>query len=185
MELKKLLGEEYNSEMSFSELEDKINDLNLVSSNELKGKIDKAQFDKATSEIAKLKKELKENKTDKDDAFKEMKEELDQLKKEKSISEQKSNFLALGYDEQEAHGAAQALVNNDFPTLFKHMTKFQKLKKQEYEKANLEQMSRPTEGRLNENHTDKKISEMSLSELQEFASKDREAFNMMKGEIYG
>ena len=188
MDLQEILGEEFNPEMSFDEINAKLKGLDFISRDELKGKIDKSQFDKATSELAKLKKELKAKKSDeelKNDEFNELKDELELLKKEKQISEQKMNFISLGFQEKEASKAAKALVDKEFDAVFNYISEFQKLKEKEYKKAFMEQTPRPEVGEKNGLVQGKKISDMSLAELQALAKADMEAFNSLKGEYNG
>lgn len=53
-----------------------------------------------------------------------MEKELNDLRKEKLVSEHKSKYLALGYDEELASDTAAALVDNDFTKVFANQQKF-------------------------------------------------------------
>ena len=86
------------------------------------------QFDKVSSELAAVKKQLKEKMTEDEQreaerlaAEKEMKEELDTLRKEKNVNAHKASFLAQGYDEKLADKAAKAMADGDMNTVFAMM----------------------------------------------------------------
>lgn len=90
----------------------------------------KAQFDKASSDLADTKKQLRtkmtedeQAKADREAAEKQMKDELDTLRREKSLSTHKASYLAMGYDEKTAEAAAIAMVDGDNTALFAAMKK--------------------------------------------------------------
>ncbi|MBQ2433129.1 MAG: hypothetical protein II266_01750 [Clostridia bacterium] len=85
----------------------------------------KAQYDKSASEIASLKKQLKERMTD--DERKEaeraaadaaLKEELETLRRERAIDKHKASFMAQKYDAEAAEKMAKALVEGKTDDLF-------------------------------------------------------------------
>lgn len=89
------------------------------------GFIAKAQFDKVSRELAAAKKQLKEKLTEDEQreadrlaAEKEMKDELEVLRKEKTVNAHKASFLAQGYDEKLADKAAKAMADGDMNTVF-------------------------------------------------------------------
>lgn len=89
------------------------------------GFIAKTQFDKVSSELAAAKKQLKEKLTEDEQreadrlaAEKEMKDELEVLRKEKTVNAHKASFLAQGYDEKLADKAAKAMADGDMNTVF-------------------------------------------------------------------
>ena len=53
-----------------------------------------------------------------------MEKELDTLRKEKLVSEYKSKYLALGYDEALASDTSTALAENDYTKVFANQQKF-------------------------------------------------------------
>ena len=76
-------------------------------------------------ELAAAKKQLKEKLTedeqreaDRQAAEKEMKDELEVLRKEKTVNAHKASFLAQGYDEKLADKAAKAMADGDMNTVF-------------------------------------------------------------------
>ena len=90
--------------------------------------VSKDVFDKTASELAKVKRELREKQTAEETAEAErvareaaMDEELKTLRREKTISTHKASFLALGYDEKLASTAAEALADGKTEAVFAAM----------------------------------------------------------------
>lgn len=97
----------------------------------LNGYIPKAQFDKVSSELAAAKKQLKSKMTEDEQrevdrlaAEEAMKNELETLRKEKTLNSYKASYLSQGYDEQMAEEAATAMVDGDMDTVFSVMKKY-------------------------------------------------------------
>lgn len=94
------------------------------------GMVSKAQFDKVSSELAAVKKQLRGKMTE-DEAKElerqqhqeEMETELNTLRREKSLAGYKASYLSQGYDEQLAEEAATAMVDGDMETVFAVMKK--------------------------------------------------------------
>lgn len=87
--------------------------------------IPKATFDKVSSELAGVKKQLREKQTEEERkeaerlaAEEATKTELEALRKEKAISGYKASYLSQGYDEKLAEKAANAMYENDMTTVF-------------------------------------------------------------------
>ena len=94
------------------------------------GMASKAQFDKVSSELAAVKKQLRGKMTE-DEAKElerqqhqeEMETELNNLRREKALAGYKASYLSQGYDEQLAEEAATAMVDGDMDTVFAVMKK--------------------------------------------------------------
>lgn len=91
----------------------------------------KSALDKATSEAAGYKKQLRERMTE--DEAKEaeraareaaIQKELEQLRAEKLVDQHTAKFLGLGYDEKLARETAAALATGDNELVFKNHAKF-------------------------------------------------------------
>lgn len=89
------------------------------------GYIKKETFDKTASELADYKKQLRAKSTEDElkaaeqaEAQKKMEEELKALRRDKSLSEHKASFLALGYDDETATKAATAYTDGDVKGFF-------------------------------------------------------------------
>lgn len=93
--------------------------------------IAKSQFDKLASELAAAKKQLRakmsedeQKELDRQQEQENMKQELEALRKEKTLSSHKASLLSLGYDEQLASDTADALVEGDMDAVFANMKKY-------------------------------------------------------------
>lgn len=91
----------------------------------------KNALSKANSECAEWKRKYndtlnteEQNKQAKEEEFKQLTEELASLKKANAISNAKSKFLSLGYDEETASNSAECLINSDYDKLFENQQKF-------------------------------------------------------------
>lgn len=98
--------------------------------NEKNGVVSKAAYDKVASELAAAKKQLRAKMTqdEQDEADRlaaetAMKEELETLRREKTISSYKASYLAQGYEEQLAEATAVAMADGDTETVFANMKK--------------------------------------------------------------
>ena len=87
--------------------------------------VSKAQFDKVSSELAQAKKTLRakmsadeQKEAERQESERQMKEELDALRKEKTLSSYKASYLAQGYSEELAGQAATAMVEGDMEQMF-------------------------------------------------------------------
>jgi hypothetical protein len=92
--------------------------------------VPKSMLDKALSEVASMKKQLRAKMTDDEaaaaDAAKaqeEMKLELDSLRRDKTLNAYKASYLAQGYDEALASETAEAMADGDMDAVFANMKK--------------------------------------------------------------
>lgn len=95
------------------------------------GYVKKDLYDKAASDAASWKKKHNELLTEDErkkqedaDALANMKKELDELRKDKTISEYKAKLIAQGYDEALAFDTAQAMADGDTAKVFANQGKF-------------------------------------------------------------
>ena len=95
------------------------------------GYVKKDLYDKAASDAASWKKKHNELLTEDErkkqedaDALANMKKELDELRKDKTISEYKAKLIAQGYDEALASDTAQAMADGDTDKVFANQGKF-------------------------------------------------------------
>lgn len=92
--------------------------------------VSKTQFDKVSSELAALKKQMRsrmsedeQKEADRKASETAMREELDTLRKEKTLNSYKASFLGQGYDEAMALEAATAMAEGDSDGVFAIMKK--------------------------------------------------------------
>ena len=93
--------------------------------------IAKSQFDKLASELAAAKKQLRAKMSedeakelDRQQEIESAKQELEQLRKEKTLTTYKASFLSLGYDDELASETADALAEGDMDAVFANMKKY-------------------------------------------------------------
>lgn len=147
------------------------------------GYVKKEVFDKTASELAEKKKELRDKlSTDEAEKLKE-KEERDKLQAdyekllhETAVAKNKSNLLALGYDEKLADETAEAMANGDLDKVManqkKHLESFEKKIRAEA----LKDTPKPT--------GDGGSDTMTLDSLRKMSSSERLAFSQQHPEEY-
>lgn len=148
------------------------------------GYIKKEDYDKAASEAADYKKKWKATLSEKEqleigeaEKRKEIEEKLQRLENEKTLSDYKSKFVALGYDEKNASETAQAMVNGDMDKVFANQQKFKDAQETAIKAELLKNTPTPPVG----NGGDGKLSAerfkaMSLAEKQKLATEDPESY---------
>ena len=182
MDLKEILGEDFNPEMSVEEINKKIAEIDLVEKSALEGKVDKSKLDKVMSELAKVNKELKAKKTEeelKEDKYKELEEKLEMLEKEKQVSKNTAKFISLGFDEKMAEQSAQGLINGEFDNVFDNFSKFITETQKSIKKELIKKTPRPEDGSEDKDIIKKDIKDMDLKELQKLYKTDPEMFKTL------
>lgn len=88
--------------------------------------ISKAQFDKVSSELAAVKKQLRSRMTEEEQkeaeratANEQMMLELETLRKERALANLKSNYLKIGYDPEIADEISNASIEGDVDNMFR------------------------------------------------------------------
>ena len=88
----------------------------------------KKSISKANSEAAEFKRELQKRMSEdelrsqeRERMDKELRDELEVLKKDKSFAEHKAGFISLGFEDELARASAKALQENDMTLLFTNM----------------------------------------------------------------
>lgn len=95
------------------------------------GYIKKDLFDKKASELAEWKRkynalnnENTEQKTENEQVLEDLRRELNEMRKEKTVSSYKASFAAQGYSETLAEEAAAAMANGEMDKVFAAQKKF-------------------------------------------------------------
>lgn len=90
----------------------------------------KAQFDKASSELAAAKKQLKAKQTEEEqkeaeraENEKKVLDELNELRKERTVNQYKQSFMEQKYDAETAEAMAKAIADGDMSGMFKALKK--------------------------------------------------------------
>ena len=148
----------------------------------------KSALDKATSEAAGYKKQLRERMSeDEANAVKAAEEreaimaELEQLRAEKVIDQHTTKFLGLGYDEKLARETAKAMAAGDTETVFKNHAKFIVEREKALKAEILKSTPTPPPGDGGEKFSKEDVQKMSLAERQKFFRENPEQYK----EIYG
>lgn len=113
----------------------------------------KNALNKATSEAAEFKKQLREKQSEQERIEAERKEqeeakdkELNELRREKNIMENKANFLRVGYPEELAQTSAIAIADNDSKTVFENLKTFVSERDRELKANALKNTPKPVGG---------------------------------------
>lgn len=168
--------------------------LNLLASYEAPapdytGYIKKDSFDKTASELAEAKRQLKAKMSEDEQKEAEraaneaaIKAELEALRKDKAITESKSEFLALGYDEKLASDTAVALAAGDMKKVFANQKTFQEALQKAATAASLAGSPTPPAGGAKKAPTKEDIKTMPISELNALYTEQPELFKALTAE---
>lgn len=155
------------------------------------GYIKKDRFDKVTSEVADLKKQLREKmseaeQAEADRATKEQEKDelLNKLLKEKTVSETTAKFLGIGYDEGLAKETAEAFVSGDNNKVFANQQKFLEIQKKKWEEKTLDKTPEPPAGgkETGGTMTRERLLKLGLNERQKFATENPSEFQKLTQE---
>lgn len=149
----------------------------------------KEALNKASSETASYKKQLKEKLSEQEQLEAERKEReaereelLNKLLKEKSVAEHKASFLEKGYTEELANHSAQALVDGDFKSVFDDLGKFISDRDKQTEVKLLDSTRRPASGSTPSDVTKEQYNKMSIAERTKLYETNKELYESLKGE---
>ena len=120
MNLKELLGDAYREDMTLEEVEQALEGINLVDPDKLPKSVSKEVFDKTASELARLKKELKELQEKNMTAEEKLKLELEkaaeaqaQYKRELAKLRAREIFVTAGLSEEDYTPLIDIVVSED------------------------------------------------------------------------
>lgn len=185
MNLKELLGDNYKEGMTFEEIELALQDV------EPQKTVDNTQVNhlknllsKANGEASKYKKQLQEKMTQEElDAekrrlkFESMEEELNNLKKQKTISESVAQLVSSGYNEETAKTMAVALSDGDLATALATQKNFLENYKKEVISEALKKTPRPQTGSVG---GEKPFEKMSMEERIQLKNEDPELYAQLR-----
>lgn len=147
------------------------------------GMVRKELLDKATSEAAGYKKQLREKltedekaKEEREEQFKQMSEELEALRTEKAIETTAKRWMGLGYDEKLATETAKAMVNGDTEKVFANHARFIAEKEKSLRAQLLKDTPNPPPGEGNKGMTKDGFRKLSLAEKAKFAEEHPEQY---------
>lgn len=151
------------------------------------GYVKKDVLDRATHDAAEWKRKYKaqlddeqKNKQEQEEAYNAMKDELETLRREKSISGYTANYIALGYGEDLAKASAKALADGDIDTVFANSKKFISAYEKNLKAELLKKTPTPdkTGGGSGEPMTKEKFRKLSYSEQLKYAEEHSDWKNL-------
>lgn len=150
------------------------------------GYVKKDVLDKTLSKLGEVEKKLKEKMSDDErkeadriEAENALKLELEGLRKEKTISENKSRYLSLGYDEALANETAIAFVDGKMEQVFENQKLFIENIKKAERAALLAGERKPLAGTGNKTMTKKEFDELGYKERLELLSENPELYKQL------
>ena len=153
------------------------------------GYVKKDVLDAKAKEAAELSRKLKEKMTEEEQkeaeraaTAKALQEELETLRKEKTVSAYVANFLSLGYDEKLANETAAAMAEGKTETVFANQKKFLEAQKQAFVKQTLEGTPRPPAGNPDgASITKEQFNEMGYSERLKLCNEQPTLYKQLTG----
>ena len=150
---------------------------------DMSGFVSKNVADKYASEAASYKKQLREKQTEEEAAKAKEAEEraallarVEELEREKAVTEYTASYLALGYDEKLARSSAEAIAKGDMAAVFEN----QKIHAANVEKAlraeMLKKTPEPPAGAPDKGMKKEDFAKMSLADKQKFATENPEVY---------
>ena len=147
------------------------------------GYVKKDLLDKAASEAAAYKKQLREKlsddekaKAEHDEALKAMREELETLRTDKAIGDATKKWMSLGYDEKLAVETAKAMVSGDTERVFANHAKFIAEKEKNLRAQLLKDTPAPPAGEGSKGMTKEAFHKLSLAEKAAYAKDHPEEY---------
>ena len=184
MNIRDLLKDAYKEGMTIEEIEKALESIELPADNTAELDRLKTALSKSNSEAADYKRQLREKMTEdelkaKEDAEKQEKlqKDYDDLLKKVTISENKAQLLAIGYEDALATETAEAMVNGDIGKVFvnqkKHIESVEKKVRSELTKGT----PKPNGGNSGVGITKEDFAKMTYSERAKVYDENPEAYN--------
>ena len=152
------------------------------------GYVSKGVFDKTASELADVKKQLREKMSAeelkaKEDAEKwdEIVKERDALLREKTIATHKAKYLSLGYEEGLANETAEAMANGEIDKVFANQKKHLDAVEKKIRADVLKETPSPEGGKGSDTMTKEKFRKMSTAEQYKYSVDHPEEYKKLYG----
>ena len=110
-----------------------------------------------------------------------LRNDYNELLKEKNISTYKSELLALGYEDKLASDTAEAMVNGDIRKVFVNQKKHQESVAQKIRSDILKETPKPDGGNGSGTVTIEKLKEMSVEERLKFSEEHPDEYKQLYG----
>lgn len=164
MELKDLLGDAWKDGMSMEDVTNALKDIQLPTDQSAEIERLKESLSKSNSEAADWKKQFRATQdeatrkaAEAEESSKKLLEEVEKLRKEKTISGYKASYLGLGYGEKDAGEIAQALSDGQMDKVFEIQKRHQEAMSETIRKELLKDTHRPGGGGGTDGGKDEKI----------------------------
>lgn len=171
MKLTDLLKDAYKDGMTVEEIETALESINLPEDGSAEIERLKNALSKSNSEANDYKKQLRDKMSEderkaKEDAEKqeELQKNYDALLRKVTISENKSKFLALGYDDKLADETAEAMANGDLEKVFTNQKKHLEAMEKKVRAEVLKDTPKPDGGNSGNEITKEQFDKMGYSE---------------------
>jgi hypothetical protein len=155
----------------------------------MSGMVSKTLLDKANSEAASYKKQLREKMSEEEaKAAKEAEERaallarVEELEKEKAVTNYVNSYLALGYEAKLAKSTAEALVKGDMETVFANQKSHAENREKALRVELLKQTPPPAGGGTDPVMKKADFMKMSLADQQKFAIENPEQYKAFYAE---
>ena len=152
------------------------------------GFVSRSVFDKASSEAASYKKQLREKQSDEEaKAAKDAEDRaalmarLEELEREKAVNGYVNSYLAMGYDEKTAKSSAEALANGDMATVFANQKAHNENREKALRAELLKETPPPAGGNPDNGMTIEQLRKMSAKERYEFSVSNPEQYKTLYG----
>lgn len=189
MELKDLLGDAYKDGMTLEDVQAAMKDLKLPEDLSAEVARLKNALSQSNGEAAEYKKKLREKMTE-DEAAKEkaaeeqskMLKELEELRRESTVSKNKAKLIGLGYDDALAEETAEAMADGNLDKVFQnqkaHLEAFEKQIRAEA----LKETPHPAPGGSGKGLTPEDFKKLSLADKVKFAKEHPEEYKALYGD---
>lgn len=154
---------------------------------DLTGFVKKDLLDRANSEAAAFKRQLREKMTEEEAAkakaaedMAAIQQELEALRQEKAVTDLTKRWMGVGYSEELATATAKAMAAGEMDTVFKNHSKFLADREKALKAELLKNTPTPPAGEGNNKKTKEDFQRMTLAEKQKFATENPEQYR----EIY-
>ena len=155
---------------------------------DMSGMVSKAMFDKAASELAAAKKQIREKMTE-DEAkaaereakFAEVMAEVEALRHEKQVGAYTTSYMAMGYDEKLAKATAEAMAKGDTETVLKNQKTYLEAREKALRTELLKQTPPPAGGAEGSAITREAFNAMGYRERAALFSENPELYNKLNG----
>lgn len=152
------------------------------------GFVSRSVFDKASSEAASYKKQLREKQSDEEakaakeaDERAELMARLEQLEHEKAVNGYVNSYLSIGYDEKTAKSSAEALAKGDMATVFANQKTHNETREKALRAELLKETPPPAGGNPDNGMTLEKFRKLTPKERYDFSVTNPEQYKTLYG----